>query len=324
MIPGNPNIEKGANEYLEQLRQKLGYGHSDRAETRSAKKELGKDDFIKLMSTQLKYQDPTSPLKNEEMAAQLAQFSSLEQMSNVNRNLEKMTNASNTRDSMMAASLIGKQIKTDTSQFKLDEDRNVKLAFEVVADADKVNVAVVDRKGEVIRELTTSKMPKGKQELKWDGRLESGSNAELGEYSFRVTAYDQAGKPIETKTANQGIIDGVEFDKGRVVLLVGENRVYLDTVSKIENPGAQPAIAKEPAASSAAAPTASVAVPPVPENKAPASAAVAPNKNTADVKANQPMILEDTFTADADVGESKESDIPLAAAIWNPNFQGGE
>lgn len=231
----NPNMEKSANDYLENIRQKIGVGHSDRAETRSAKKELGKDDFIKLMSTQLKYQDPTSPLKNEEMAAQLAQFSSVEQMSNVNRNLEKMSNSSASRDNLMAASLIGKRIQTNAAQFKLTEDRNVTMNFDLPSAVVKGTVSVVDAKGAVVREIPIDKMEKGKQNLKWDGRDAKGTNSPVGEYSFRVTAYDSGNKPVEAKTSSSGLISGVEFENGKPILLVDGERVSMENISKIEN-----------------------------------------------------------------------------------------
>lgn len=239
MINGNDPTQKSANDYMEHMRQKIGYGHSDKAEARTAKKELGKDDFIKLMSVQLKYQDPTSPLKNEEMAAQLAQFSGLEQMQNVNRNLEKTAASSEVRDSMAAAALIGKRVETDSAKFKLTEDRNVEVKFDLPAGIDRGKVAIVDAKGNVVRDLVLGEMEKGPQSLKWDGRDEKGTNATLGEFTFRVTAYDKGGKKVDAKTSTEGVITGIEFEKGKPVLLVGAERVYMDVVSKIEEVGAK-------------------------------------------------------------------------------------
>src|SRR4051812_44435451 len=82
----NNKTVKSDDKHVEQMRQKVGseFTGDPRRATGKKKNELGKDDFMKLMSAQLKYQDPINPMKNEEMAAQLAQFSALEQMVNVN------------------------------------------------------------------------------------------------------------------------------------------------------------------------------------------------------------------------------------------------
>ena len=92
-------LNKDEKSRVEDIRKQIGTGFSDDTKPKGAKKAMGKDDFLKLMSTQLQYQDPINPLKNEEMAAQLAQFSSLEQMMNMNTTLEKMA-ANNMKDSL--------------------------------------------------------------------------------------------------------------------------------------------------------------------------------------------------------------------------------
>src|SRR5688500_16520130 len=91
----NHGSDQAASTELEQIRQKLGkeFTADMKRDVGKKRNELGKDDFMKLMSAQLKYQDPVSPMKNEQMAAQLAQFSALEQMLNMNQSIEKMAAA---------------------------------------------------------------------------------------------------------------------------------------------------------------------------------------------------------------------------------------
>src|SRR5262245_44358140 len=108
----NKQTEKSDSDHVEKMRQKIGtdFTGDQRRSTGKKKNELGKDDFMKLMSAQLKYQDPINPVKNEQMAAQLAQFSALEQMMNMNTNIEKMAAGQKPSEHMIAASLIGKRV----------------------------------------------------------------------------------------------------------------------------------------------------------------------------------------------------------------------
>ncbi|WP_333652365.1 flagellar hook assembly protein FlgD [Dissulfurispira sp.] len=74
------------------------------------KKELGKDDFLNLLIAQLKNQDPLNPMKDQEFIAQLATFSSLEQVSNMNKNLEEFLKQQSYQNATVASTMIGKEI----------------------------------------------------------------------------------------------------------------------------------------------------------------------------------------------------------------------
>lgn len=237
------NSKAGASaegaEFLENIRKNIGGGFTDKPSDKKKKNEMGKDDFMKLMSAQLKYQDPISPMKNEEMAAQLAQFSALEQMFNVNQNLEKMTAGQKPQENVLAASLIGKKIMTDATKLHLEKDKSSNISFELPADVAVGNVAVVDAKGTVIREISLSGAKKGTQNINWDGKNDKGIGQDPGEYSFRVTAKDKSELPVKAELSSAGIVTGVSFEKGRPLLLVGDKKLSLDSISRIEEPTAK-------------------------------------------------------------------------------------
>ena len=79
----------------------------------SLKKTLGKDDFLRLFTSQLKYQDPLKPLESTEFTSQLAQFSSLEQLFNINNNIDRMVTFQQSLNNGIAMSLIGKTVTTE-------------------------------------------------------------------------------------------------------------------------------------------------------------------------------------------------------------------
>lgn len=228
--------DKSDSEHIEQMRQKLGTDFTANLKRDTGKKrnELGKDDFMKLMSAQLKYQDPVSPMKNEQMAAQLAQFSALEQMMNVNQNLEKMSAGQKPSEHMIAASLIGKRITTDSTHFQLKKGESPEIGFNLPDSAASVNVAVVSEKGEIVREFELGEMIKGPQSVRWDGKNSKGQDQPVGEYNYRISAKDTSGKPMDMKVNSAGLVTGVTFEGGKSLLIVDGKKIPIEEIGQIE------------------------------------------------------------------------------------------
>src|SRR3954463_14122568 len=114
MTPGGgQGHDAKRGEILERISREYGKPEDKQ---REAVKKLGKDEFFKIMITQIQHQDPLKPYQNEQMASQMAQFSALEQMVNVNQHLKKLTQAQEPLQNLGAASLIGKFVTADSSR----------------------------------------------------------------------------------------------------------------------------------------------------------------------------------------------------------------
>jgi flagellar hook assembly protein FlgD len=229
------SVPKSNDQHVEQMRQKIGTEFTAEKKAGKKKNELGKDDFMKLMSAQLKYQDPINPMKNEQMAAQLAQFSSLEQMMNMNNNLDKLAQAQKPTEHMIAATLIGKKVGTDSSRFVYEKGKQPEIVFDLPAVASSVSLAIVDEKGEVMKEFDLGAMKEGRQSVRWDGKNSKNQEQPAGEYAFKVTAADEAGKSISIKTDTGGIVTGVTFEAGKALLMVDGKKIPLESVGRIES-----------------------------------------------------------------------------------------
>lgn len=236
----NANIPKDRGKIdsatMDNIRQQNGTEFTDKKTAgKKNKNEMGKDDFIKLMSAQLKYQDPINPMKNEQMAAQLAQFSALEQMVNVNQNLEKMAASAKPQENMMAASLIGKRILTDSTHITYDKKSEPEIKFDLPKSASTVSISILNAKGEVVREIEMPSLKEGRQSIKWNGKANNGLEVPAGDYGFRVAAMDEKNAPMDVKMSSSGLVTGVEFEGGKAMLLVGTKKIPLEAVSKIED-----------------------------------------------------------------------------------------
>ena len=195
---------------------------------------LDKDAFFKLMLTQLKNQDPTNPLKNHEMAAQLAQFSTLEQMSNMNSTLTKIEGKNSKPQDFQALNLIGKTVAGDSSkvvrtQFDTDHDFN----FNLPQDTHEAKIKVMNEKNEVVREYKLSNLKSGANKISWNGVNSTGDKQPAGEYQFQIDAVGADGKKLQVKSDFQGVISGLSFSKEGPVLQVGNQTIKMRDVRQI-------------------------------------------------------------------------------------------
>jgi flagellar basal-body rod modification protein FlgD len=203
--------------------------------------KMDKDAFFKLMLAQLKNQDPMNPLKNHEMAAQLAQFSSLEQMTNMNTTLSRIEGKNSQPQSFEALNLIGKTVAGDASkvvrtQFDKEHDFN----FELPQDANEVMVKLMSSKGDLVREYKLTDLKTGKNKVSWNGANESGVKQPPGEYLFQVQAKNNVGGKIPVNTQFKGEVTGLSFSAEGPVLQVGSQTIKMKDISQITDSSAKP------------------------------------------------------------------------------------
>lgn len=202
--------------------------------------KMDKDAFFKLMLAQLKNQDPMNPLKNHEMAAQLAQFSSLEQMTNMNTTLSKMESKNAQPENFQALNLIGKTVAGDASrvvrsQFDKEHDFN----FTLPMAASEANVKVLSAKGDLVREYKLTNLVAGPNKVAWNGANEAGDKQAPGEYVFQIEAKNNGGQKIPVNTEFSGEVTGLSFAAEGPVLQVGSQSIKMKDVRRITDSSAK-------------------------------------------------------------------------------------
>jgi flagellar basal-body rod modification protein FlgD len=203
-----------------------GFGTSsvsnENTSSNSGTDELGKDEFLKLFIAQIQYQDPLNPLDSAEFTAQLAQFSSVEQLYGMNSKLgnieETMNNQSEQRDNL---GYIGKTVKADDNTMNVDNG-TVQSGSYNLDGSGYVTIDVYDSDGVIVRTFYKGWEDKGEHDLNWDGRDDSGAIAGDGSYTFEVTARDEDGFYVPSNTYISGEVTGITYQDGQPYLMIGD------------------------------------------------------------------------------------------------------
>jgi flagellar basal-body rod modification protein FlgD len=162
-------------------------------------KEMGKDDFLMLLVTQLRYQDPLNPMDNTEFVAQLAQFRSLEGTSNIETaikgldssfktSIDAQTASANSMAGTAAVSLIGKTARMQVENVKWYASPGEKVEIPVYIGAHPdAKVELLDEKGVVVKTFTAAgKDSQNTVKLTWDGSTDQGGIASAGTYKVHI------------------------------------------------------------------------------------------------------------------------------------------
>ena len=201
--------------------------------TSSKDSALGKDDFLNLLVAQLQNQDPLSPLDSAAFTSQLAEFSSLEQLSNVNENLEYLQMYQASINNAQAVSFIGKNIDAFGKSIKLESGENEEIHFELSRDSSSVFINIYNDTGDLVKVIENGPIGEGKQSVEWDGTDNAGNTLPEGIYKFEVMAVDANGDEVQTATYIRDTVTGVTFKNGITYLLAGEMQIPIGDVIEV-------------------------------------------------------------------------------------------
>lgn len=200
---------------------------------------MGKEDFLKLMLAQLQNQDPLSPMEGTEFASQLAQFTSLEQLMNLNDSMDTSINAnyylSQSINNTLAATLIGKEVKLSGNSFQNNGQETTTLGYNLSNSASSVTVKIYNDSGVLIKTIENAPKNSGDNKLIWDFTDNEGNSVPQGRYTFKVEPKDAESNLLSYSSYVLGKIDGVKFTENGTMLVVNGAQYSLSDIMEIYN-----------------------------------------------------------------------------------------
>jgi len=202
-----------------------------------SQKAIGKDDFLKLFVTKLRNQDPLKPMDDEAFIAQLAQFSSLEQLQNMNDNLSKSINwdmlNNQTVNNSVAAQIIGREVVANLSDLALGEENTPKISYELSETAKDVRIDILDANGDTVRSVKLEDVASGRNSFVWDGKNDAGDRLPPGSYTVEISATNANGVELEPSLTITGVVQGVVYRGGVAYLKLDGAEISLGDVREI-------------------------------------------------------------------------------------------
>jgi len=203
---------------------------SGTSSTSSSSQTLGKDDFLKLLTAQLQNQDPLSPMDNTAFVAQMAQFSSLEQLQNLNDSLTTFLATASGNGIAAATPLLGRTVAVNGSALDLQAGTPSSLNYGLPASAAGVTLQIKGSSGTVVRTLALGAQTAGSHQVAFDGRDDTGAPLASGSYTYSASAVDPSGQTISGIVTGGGQVTGITVDNGQTMLVIGQTQVPLSAV----------------------------------------------------------------------------------------------
>ncbi|WP_337848055.1 flagellar hook capping FlgD N-terminal domain-containing protein [Sphingomonas sp.] len=211
-------------------------GTSNQASTNSlGSSAMDQSDFLTLMTAQMKNQDPFDPVDNTQMVAQMAQFSSLAGISEMNTTLQAIAAKLGATSTTDMVSWVGRTVLTEGNVAYPRTDGSLAGMIELGAEAAEVNVVIEGPNGEILKSVALGSAPAGRTEFEWDGTTDTGEPAGDGPFTIRVAARDANGAAVAAQPLVWAPVTSVAMgsDGNPILTLPGIGQVSTTAIRQI-------------------------------------------------------------------------------------------
>lgn len=192
------------------------------------------DQFLTLLTTQLRNQNPLDPLDTNQFTSQLVQFAGVEQQLKTNDTLSTLLTLNKAATTTNAVGFIGSTITADGAASQLKG--GVAEWKVTVPRGATANVTIKNAAGTVVQTYSAATLAAGEQTYRWDGRTSVGAKAPDGEYSITIDARDVSGTAVTAQTEVKGVVDGIDLSGSTPLLKIGGISVAIEKVKTVVRP----------------------------------------------------------------------------------------
>jgi flagellar basal-body rod modification protein FlgD len=213
----------------------LGLTHGSNEEKKSAN-ELAQEDFLKLMVTQLKHQDPFKPMENGEFLSQIAQFSSVSGIDQLNKSFSDLADSLSSNQALQASGLVDREVLAPLDFGLLPNGGTLDGVVDLPTSAGNLVIRITDSAGSLVREISLGTQSAGQVAFSWDGTTDTGGYAPPGVYQVQAQA-DTGDENSALQTLIAARVDSVSFGAGAQGLklnLEGLGPIALNDVAQIQ------------------------------------------------------------------------------------------
>lgn len=224
--------------------------NSDQSTAKSSRQTLAGnfDTFLKLLTTQLRQQDPLQPMDATTFTSQLVQYASVEQAIATNTKLESLTELMRTSSAGAALAMMGQDVTVTTDSLQLAADGGAVMSYRLPKAAETTKISILNEQGQPVW-TASGGTAAGENIVSWDGLGSDGQRAAAGRYRVRIEAQDADGAKLAVEQFLRGRVDGVESRDGDFQLLVGGVSIPMTSVRDVRRPAQAPAGTSDEASS---------------------------------------------------------------------------
>jgi flagellar basal-body rod modification protein FlgD len=189
--------------------------------------------FLTLLTSQLKNQDPTSPMDSNQFTQQLVEFSQVEQQINTNTNLQTLITQGTGQAGTFATTYLGKSVSVTNGDASLSNGE-ANWTYNLGATAAATQLTVTNPSGVVVY-TGAGATTEGTNSFSWNGVDNNGNTVPDGTYQLAVAAQDAAGTKVTTSVASAGMVSQIDMTSGTPQLVIGNMEVPLSSVAAVTN-----------------------------------------------------------------------------------------